>query len=81
MAGASGPVHVQECEKQCKRVGDGDSADFGVRVVDHQGLVFIAILVIIVLEALQGIPHRFSLGAYLERRPYDQCLVYGELLL
>ena len=52
MAGASGSVHVQGCEKQGKRLGDGYSEEFGVGVGVHQGSVLSPLLFIIVLEAL-----------------------------
>ena len=51
MAGASGQVYVQGCEKQ-GRVGDGYSEEFGFGVGVHQGSVLSPLLFIIVLESL-----------------------------
>ena len=74
VAGASGPVHVQGCEKQV-RVGDGYSEEFGVGVGVHQGSVLSPLLFIIVLEALS---REFRTGCPWELLYADDLMISAE---
>ena len=61
MARATGAVHVQECEKQCKSSG-WHSVGFCVEADDHQGSVLSPLLFIIVLEAQSTSSREFLTG-------------------
>ena len=71
MAGASGPVHVQGCEKQDKSRQLGTPRSLVLELVFIRALS--ATLHHCVLGSIQVIPHGLFVGAAVRRQLDDQC--------
>ena len=67
-------VRSTPCTRTWERNGFSEELDVVVGV--HQGSALSWFLLIIVLEALEGVPYRLSMGAAVCRILDDQCRVH-----